>query len=393
MNVQSQVAIVYGVKAGLGGLGLHAATVLAGLSLGEGVIHAFGPGRADVWPLAGAVPTVYGHDSPQFIPPWATRYTWLRWYQGQLQFQHDSRLGSWAAVEVERLRPQQCYVFTQVGLETLRLAKRAGIPTALDNPNGHIRHYSDICQKESLHWCGHKYRLHPSPAMVERVEEEYHLADRIRVSSEWAKASMVARGVPARKIHVIPLTLNLEKFSPPLGRVAPDGPLRVCYVGSLSLHKGFIYLLQAIRMLGDGRVSLHVVGATGDRCCRQLLARERMGLMIDCAAGDPLPTYQRAEVFVLPTLHDGFGYVVAEAMACGLPAIVTESCGAASLVRPDETGWVVPAGQAEELAGALEGALYRRKDLPLMGRMARANVERQAGLGCLIALSDWFYNN
>ncbi len=392
-RVRSQVAVVYGVRAGEGGLGLHAATVLAGIAGGEGVVHAFGPGRIGDWPLSGAVPVVNEHKSPHFVPSWAARWTWLRWSQGQLQLLHDSHLGRWAAAQVEQLQPQTCYVFTQVGLETLKWARRWEVPAVLDNPNGHIRAYREVCQRESLRWCGRAYWGHPSGAMVERVEEEYHLADIIRVSSEWAKASMTARGVPASKIHVVPLPLNLLRFHLVANRMPSSGPLRVCYVGSMNLGKGFIYLLRAIRMIGADRISLEVVGATGDRWFRRLMERERDGLMIKCAPGDPIPAYHRGEVFVLPSLHDGFGFVVAEAMACGLPVIVTDSCGSADLVRPGQTGWVVPVGQAEALAAALEDAIRRRRDLASMGQLARCDVESRNGPACFSALRDWFQYN
>jgi glycosyltransferase involved in cell wall biosynthesis len=390
MGQQSRVAVVYGVMAGSGGLGLHAATVLDGIARGEARVHALGPGHVVNWPLPGGEPPVTYEVSPQFIPSWAARYTWLRWYQGQFQLQHDRRLGCWAAIQVQRLRPQHCYLFTQIALETLRWARRAGVSTTLDNPNGHIRSYHEVCQGESLRWCGRKYWGHPNMAMVERVEEEYHLADRIRVSSEWAKRSMTAKGVPASKIHVVTLPINLLRFRPCGDRMPTDGPLRVCYVGRMNLGKGFIYLLRAIRMLGPDRISLEVVGATGDRWCRRLLERERDGLMIKCAPGDPIPAYHRAEVFVLPSLHDGFGFVVAEAMACGLPVIVTDNCGAADWVQPNKTGWVVPAGQAEALGAALEDAIRRRKDLASMGRLARYDVESRGDPEYRITLGGWF---
>lgn len=388
-----RVAVVYGVRAGRGGLGLHAATVLAGIGRGEATVHAFGPGRFDEWPLDGGMPGVNWHESQPFIPLWAARYTWLRWRQGQLQFLHDRCLGRWAAANVEQLEPHYCYVFTQVGLETLKWARREGVATVLDNANGHIRDYREVCHRESLRWCGGAYWGHPSPAMVERVEEEYRLADRIRVSSEWAKSSLMAMGVPGSKIHVAALPLNLQRFHLSTNRLTSDGPLRVCYVGSMNLGKGFVYLLRAIKMLGPSRVDLEMVGATGDRCCRRLLERERDGLTIKCAPGDPVPAYHRAEVLVLPSLHDGFGFVVAEAMACGLPVIVTDQCGAADLVRPGLTGWIVQAGRAEALAIALEDAMRRRAELVLMGRLARGDVESRAAPTCLTALCDWFYHN
>jgi glycosyltransferase involved in cell wall biosynthesis len=225
--------------------------------------------------------------------------------------------------------------------------------------------------------------------MVERVQREYELAMRVRVSSHWSKGSFIENGVPAGKIAVFQQPVNLSRFRPAREFPPAKGPLRVCFVGSLDLRKGFVYLLQAAKLVGTERISLEVVGASGDRVCKLLLMRERAGLALCCTPGDPLPTYQSAELMVLPTLEDGSPFAAAEAMACGLPVIVTNCCGSAEWVRPGVTGWIVPTASAEALAAALEDALSRRDQLRLMGAAARRDTECRAGLHCLQPLRQW----
>jgi glycosyltransferase involved in cell wall biosynthesis len=318
-------------------------------------------------------------------------YTWLRWRPGLVTQLRDRHLGRWAAGELQRLRPDACYMFTQVALESLRWCRRESIPTVLDNPNGHIRNFQQVCEKEARRWFGTRFHGPPTPATVERVEEEYALAGRIRVYSEWGKQSMLRFGVPEHKLHVLRQTVNLDRFCPAAARPPDQGPLRVCYVGSLDLRKGFVYLLKAIRAVGAKRIQLRIVGATGDRGCAKLLARESAGLQIELAAGDSLPVYQHSELLVIPTLEDGLPFVLVEGLACGLPVIVTREAGASECVRHGQSGWVVPAGDVEALAAALEQALLRREELWSMGQRARADVERYAGLAQLNQLSDWFH--
>jgi glycosyltransferase involved in cell wall biosynthesis len=389
--MRARVAVVYGASAGTGGLGLQAASVLQALALDGAEVHAFGPGRAAEWPWPAPLLPVVWHEPPPSVVARGAHYPWARWRAGQLQFHRDSALGGWAANEVRTLRPDLCYAFTQVGLETMQWASTACVPTVLDNPNGHIRNFRTICVQESLRWCTAKYYGHPTASMVQRVEREYELADRVRVSSLWAKHSMAAHGVADEKIYAFDQPLNLSRFRPSDDTRAPEGPLRVCFVGSLDLRKGFVYLLRAMKFLGPRLVKLEIVGATGDRWCRKLFDSERTGLDMECTQGDPVPAYHRSELLVLPSLEDGFGFVVGEAMACGLPVIVTDCCGASEWVRPDETGWVIPAGQAEALAGALDHAMRRRGELSSMGRFAREEVERRANLQCLSAVSSWVY--
>jgi glycosyltransferase involved in cell wall biosynthesis len=148
----------------------------------------------------------------------------------------------------------------------------------------------------------------------------------------------------------------------------------------LALHKGFVYLLRAARLLGPSSLSLRLIGGTVDRDTRRLFERERRGLdVVDGGVLALVPELHRAEILVLPTLHDGFGFVAAEAMAAGLPVIVTDQCGAAEWVRHGETGWVIPAGDERALAGALALALDRRRELPEMGRAGRAVAMRLSG--------------
>jgi hypothetical protein len=388
----ARVAVVYGSTAGIGGLGHSAAAAITAVARGAAQVFALGPGAALPWSLEGGTPPVTWMQSPRGLPPWLVRYTWLRWRSGRVTFTNDRRLGEWAARQIEALRPQSCYLLTQVALETLRWARREGVPTVIDNPNGHIRNFAQVSERECQRWFGKSSQGHPTAQMLERLEEEYRLADRIRVYSPWGKASMLRFGVPAEKIHVLRQTVNLERFAPPATRPPADGPLRVCYVGSLDLRKGFVYLLQAIRAVGAKHIRLNIAGATGDRECARLFARERAGLQVQAAPGDSLPVYHQSELLAIPTLEDGLPFVLVEGMACGLPVLVTEEAGASECVQPGRSGWVVPSAQVEPLAAALEDALRRRKDLEEMGRQARADLERYAGPRQLRQLSDWFYD-
>lgn len=305
-----------------------------------------------------------------------TRYTWLRWRPGQITMLNDRGLGRWAASEIAKLHPQACYLFTQVALETLRWARREGVPTVLDNPNGHIRNFWEICERESQRWCGKRFPGHPTAAMIDRVEEEYALADRIRVYAEWGRKSMAHFGVSGDRIHILRQTVNLEKFRPaPAGPRENRGPLRICCVGSLDLRKGFVYLLKAIRLVGARHVKLRLVGATGDRDSARLLAQERAGLDVESAPGDPVPVYQGSELFVVPTLEDGLPFVLLEGLACGLPVIVTEEAGASECIQDGRSGWVVPAAQPEALAAASSRRCASVSRFPKWGA-ARGSMSR-----------------
>jgi glycosyltransferase involved in cell wall biosynthesis len=364
--------LVYGTAAGVGGLGIQSMNAVADLAVVCNRVLAFGPGPA---PAKASSDGVQWHRAELRGPALPTRFTWLRWWTGRLQLINDTRLGRWAATAVARARPDCCYCFTQVALETLRWANQAGVPAILESPNGHLCHFREVYCREARRFRAPIYLGHPTPGMVRRAEEEYARANLIRVCSEWARDNLVAYGVPRQKVRVIPQPVVARGFEPPSCRLPPQGRLRVCFVGTLDLRKGFLYLLRAARLLGPERISLRLVGGTVDRLTRRLLARERIGLDVEVVPGDPRPALRWAELFVLPTLEDGYGFVVIEAMASGVPLVVTEACGNASLVRPGESGWVVPPADEGALRHALVEAFARRMDLPRMGAVARTDWE------------------
>ena len=149
-------------------------------------------------------------------------------------------------------------------------------------------------------------------------------------------------------------------------RVDPERrtrPLEVIWAGSFSLRKGAHYLLKAWQLLNAGSAArLHVYG--------ELVLPERLrtsaaeGIIFHGSVPQPLlfSAYELADVLVFPTLSDGFGMVVTEAMSHGLPVITTDRAGAADLVTADN-GVIVPAADPQALAGALQWCLDNRDRL------------------------------
>jgi glycosyltransferase involved in cell wall biosynthesis len=376
------IAFVYGVHLGQGGLGVQAGNALRDLAGTAAQVDAIGPGFTDGWQPP---PNVVFHETPG---SWTPLFHWtpLRRRAGLTTHVADWRIGRFAARRLDRLKPDLCYAFTQVALEPLEWARARGVPSILESPNGHIRSFRQVYVDEARRWCDAAYQGHPTDAMVERVEREYELATHIRVSSNWARQSLVAGGVPQTRIRVLQQPVDLERFR--AASVAPaDSTLRVCFVGSLDLRKGFVYLLRAARAAASP-ISLMLVGATGDRCSRAILDRERHGLEVEVAPGDPRPALARSDLFVLPTLEDGSPFAAAEAMASGRAVVTTTATGAAEWISAERTGWVVEPGSEQSLASALQRAHERRADLPAMGHQARLDTEARVA-ACRGTVAAW----
>ena len=364
-----RLAYVHSARVGAGGLGMCAATTLHDLAQEPFRIQAYGPG-VERWPFPAGPPAVTWRTIHTPFESWAGRYTHRRWMAGR----HLLLVNRAAAVA--EAGADACFAFSGVALETLQWARREGLPAIVESATGHSRHFYDVSMREHARWIGGPYLDHPSLAMVEREEEEYRLAGAVRVSSNWSRASFIGQGIAADKIRVVPQIIDVQRFTPESAAPPRSGPLHLCYVGIVSLAKGFPYLLEALRALGPDRAELEIAGSTGTRSAHRLFRRLRAGLRVTMQPQDPVPVYRRAELLVFPSLHDGFGFAVAEAMACGLPVIVTSNTGASDWVTP-ECGWVVAPGDADGLAGAIAEAAARRSDLRDMGRHARSVVLRR----------------
>jgi glycosyltransferase involved in cell wall biosynthesis len=109
---------------------------------------------------------------------------------------------------------------------------------------------------------------------------------------------------------------------------------------------------------------------------KRLLAPYRTRPDVAFDVGDPLPTYQRSSVCVVPSIEDGFAYVVLEALACGVPVIVSENAGAKDAVIDGENGYIVPAGDAGAIVERLRYLYDSPASLTRMRRRAREVAER-----------------
>lgn len=189
-------------------------------------------------------------------------------------------------------------------------------------------------------------------AQAHRATEEYRLADQIVVTSEYVRASFIAAGIEPSKLRRRRLRID-DRFV--VGTTRPgDGVFRVVYSGALTVVKGVPVLIKAFGML-TGRAELRLIGGWATRSMRWYLqACVRRDSRIVIQAGDPLEHLQRADVYVHPAYQDGLGLAPLEAMACGLPVIVSEDTGMKEYVIEGVNGYVVPTGDCEALLERLE---------------------------------------
>lgn len=266
------------------------------------------------------------------------------------------------------------YGFELSSLETFRAQKRAGGLCVLSQPIAHYRTLEAILREEQRKFpeaaTGYDQHLEASLSQVNAIkEEELALADLIVAQSDYVAETLRSAGVPAEKIVALP------SAAPPVQQpreTFPRDEVIFLSAGSQSLRKGTHYLLEAWRSLDShAGLKLWLVGNN------TLPATPYAGLPGEVWRTPAVPKarllelYRSASVLVLPTLAEGFAYVVLEAMAAGLPIITTRNSGCGDFVRDGENGWLVPAGDADALAGRLRWCAANRDRLPHMGEISR----------------------
>jgi glycosyltransferase involved in cell wall biosynthesis len=262
---------------------------------------------------------------------------------------------------------------------TLQAARASGARSVLDCVTTHVDSVVEHQRRESARFGVWPY-VHER-ARRDRLDEYAH-ADVVRVMSKHAYSTFVERGFPVERLVVLPPVVEVEAFRPT--EFAEDR-FRVCYVGRLLPWKGFQYLVEAYVRLALPDAELELWGGPTSRPVARYLAehaRRTPSLTVrpeEVRVVGYSKAYGRASVVVHPSLADAFGYVVAEAMACGVPVIVTDQTGAAALVQDGVNGYVIPAGDPDAIADRLKHLHAHPELLPKMGAAARRAVRALSG--------------
>lgn len=250
-----------------------------------------------------------------------------------------------------------CDVYTAIsscGLASGQAAQRLGAKYVCDRGSTHIQTQNELLRAEYARWKA-PY-LEVDPRVMEREMAEYDLADLITVPSGFAKTSFIRNGIDGKKVAVVPYGVDLSQFQ----SVAEPDPDKfvVVFVGGLNLRKGIQYLLQAFAELRVPRKVLNLIGQADPLFIKQLGSRPWWTPEVLLHGHVPQEELRqhlsRAHVLVLPSVEDGFGLVVSQALACGCPVITTRNTGAHELIEDGQNGYVIDAGDTVQLKRALE---------------------------------------
>lgn len=213
------------------------------------------------------------------------------------------------------------------------------------------------------------------PASVAaEFEASLYSADGFVVSSSFVRAGLLEIGVPAERIAVVPYGCSPSSHPERGPDEARQGPLRMLWVGQASYRKGAHHLLAALRTLPPGTATLTMVCRSGDL---GLLGKLPPGTeVLRGVSSERLgELYASHDVFVMPSLAEGFGLVYLEAMSHGLPVIATRNTGVADIAETDAI-IILPPGAPEPLADVLSTLAADRDGLAARRQSAKKTADR-----------------
>ena len=309
----------------------------------------------------------------------------MRTLQARLDRRKDSphfaladRLLSEKAGQVALARRAPLIAYSYYADAAFRKLEGAGLPRVLFqvHPNG--KYLRELFQKEIEKVPEAKASLMEETEMsplFAHNDETFARADAVICASSFTRHSLVAAGSTA-PAHVVGYGVDLDLFS--ARTVAPAAkPLTVGFVGALSQRKGARYLLGALAALPKGAAKL--VLYTRASVDRDLLrgfesvdVEIRGGLSDAQLAAD----LKQCDLVALPSIAEGFGLVILEAMACGVPVLCTTSTGGADFISHRQNGLLIEPGSTAAIEQELVWALTHRDELFQLGQAARREAER-----------------
>jgi glycosyltransferase involved in cell wall biosynthesis len=282
-------------------------------------------------------------------------------------FSANNRFDEWVARRLPADKTRLLVGAESCAEKSFLAARRLGMIRVLDCPQMHPEFLLRVLDAGARRMgLNPVRRVVDSEPMTRRKKAEFELAEWLLVYSDVHRRSFQAAGFPENRIIQIPLWVNQDQWHPE-GRRPNSGPLRVIFTGSVGLRKGVFFLLEAMKRC-EAKAELTLAGPVGEEgerilktaavACRVLGAQSKSALR---------QLYAAQDLLVLPSLADTFGFVALEAMACGLPVVVTENCG----VPVPAPGWRVPIMNSDAIAQRLEYYAKNRGALAQDGETAR----------------------
>ncbi|TYP91080.1 glycosyl transferase family 1 [Sphingobacterium allocomposti] len=264
------------------------------------------------------------------------------------------------------------YAYEDGALASFQAAGKMGKICLYDLPIGYwrsMRRFLEKEKEEKPEWAMTLGGFKDSEAKLQRKDQELALASRIYVASSFTKKTLTEYPGLLAPVEVIPYGFPMANT----GReyISPsDRKLRLLYVGGLSQRKGIAYLFDAIKGL-EAYVELTVVGRGDIEKCPALQKALLQHRYISALPHQRILELMAShDVLVFPSLFEGFGLVITEAMSQGTPVITTDRTCGPDIIQHGENGWLIDAGTANAIREQIMYILESPQEIKRVGENA-----------------------
>lgn len=260
-----------------------------------------------------------------------------------------SNFSSWVAKSLKDLLDEESasFGYTCENLELMKLMKQKGGFAVHGQVDPGLEWYKVFEDEANLFPGASTSFESPSASFIDRISEEWLIADKIIVNSKYSKNSLIKHGVAPKKIQVIPLSFNGTITQREKIANLKHQPLNILFVGNLSLAKGIQYYGQVAEQLNGLGFNFFAAGnlALEDKFFRKM--NWPIELLGHLSPDEMKDRYKETDILIFPTLSEGFGMVQLEAMSYGIPVITTPNCG--EVVEHGESGYITDCRNSEQI--------------------------------------------
>jgi glycosyltransferase involved in cell wall biosynthesis len=272
------------------------------------------------------------------------------------------------------------YAYEDGALATFRTAKRLGIRCYYDLPIGYWRAGQKIFEQqreEWPEWSETLVGLQNSEEKLLRKDEEIYLSDKIFVASKFTAESLKDFPGTLPEIEVIPYGFP-PTTDKRIYRSSENDPLKILFVGALTQRKGIANLFAAVDSFRN-HVELTLVGKKPQTSCQALDNQLSKHKWIPTLSHDEVLALMRSnDVLVFPSLFEGFGLVITEAMSQGTPVITTDRTAGPDMMEHGVEGWIIKAGSTSAIQDAIEHLLSHRSLIKDAGEAAMRRARKRS---------------
>jgi glycosyltransferase involved in cell wall biosynthesis len=268
------------------------------------------------------------------------------------------------------------YCYEDFALNTFEIAKRRGARCIYDVPIAAWELSQRLLREQAERWPAWEPTLlgtRDSAEKLQRKQRELELSDMIVTPSKFVLDSLPP-AIRAEKQCILAEFGSPSLAAPPDGAPVARRRLRLLFAGAMTQRKGLADLFAAMKLVDSETVELVVIGSRLMPMSFYHEAFARFTYEPPREQAAVFDLMRSCDVLVLPSIVEGRALVQQEAMACGLPLIVTRNAGGEDLIGEGKTGFLVPPNSPESIAEKISWFVEHRSELPAMSAAARAKA-------------------